>query len=125
MSGDHEVQLSAVDLTVEAGRRALVASFCVPPLHPVLAGHFPTAPLVPGVLLLDGVRRACELAFAAPLAIRAVLDVRFLQPVQPGEVLTLSVAVSGEAPHLEVEGVWLGAGGRVAAFRLHMGPRIA
>jgi 3-hydroxymyristoyl/3-hydroxydecanoyl-(acyl carrier protein) dehydratase len=54
----------------------------IPADHPSLKGHFPGAPIVPGVVILDEVaaalsegRKGCQL-----LGIRAV---KFLQPLKP------------------------------------------
>jgi 3-hydroxymyristoyl/3-hydroxydecanoyl-(acyl carrier protein) dehydratase len=88
--------------------------------HAILRGHFPGAPLVPGVLLLEAVRAACEEVLAVALAITEVRDVRFTRPVAADEpvVLQAQVAVTGRS--VEVEGVWHGGGGRVAAFVLQL-----
>jgi 3-hydroxyacyl-[acyl-carrier-protein] dehydratase len=77
--------------------------------HPALAGHFPGAPIVPGVLLLDEMVRAAEAQLSpTPLHWR-IGAAKFLKPVRPGETLTLehealpngtlrfSVARGGEA----------------------------
>ena len=72
----------------------------IAPDHPAFAGHFPGAPIVPGVVLLDaavhtvmqllrsstsgdGVRNTCQISAA-----------KFLSPVGPGETLTISYATS-------------------------------
>ena len=56
--------------------------------HPSLPGHFPDAPLVPGVLILDEVfaalrdwNKECQLT-----AIRAV---KFLKPLKPEQPFTI------------------------------------
>ena len=61
--------------------------------HPSLPGHFPGAPLVPGVLILDEVLAAlrdkhkdCQLT-----AIRAV---KFLHPLKPEQLFTICLSVS-------------------------------
>lgn len=51
--------------------------------HPAFEGHFPGAPLLPGVLLLDEVLRA------APSRQWTIASAKFLHPVRPGETLTL------------------------------------
>ena len=63
--------------------------------HPAFAGHFPGAPIVPGVLLLDWV--LCEIEarehsiFEAGVLLPGALSVaKFLTPVRPGDVLAVS-----------------------------------
>jgi 3-hydroxymyristoyl/3-hydroxydecanoyl-(acyl carrier protein) dehydratase len=58
--------------------------------HPALPGHFPGAPIVPGVLLLDEMVRAAQTrAGPAPGGWR-IGTAKFLKPVHPGELLTLA-----------------------------------
>jgi 3-hydroxymyristoyl/3-hydroxydecanoyl-(acyl carrier protein) dehydratase len=55
----------------------------VPEQHPAFAGHFPGAPLLPGVVLLD------EMLHAIGAGDWVVSAAKFLHPVRPGETLTL------------------------------------
>ena len=76
--------------------------------HPALPGHFPGAPIVPGVLLLDEMVRSVELESGVQEPRWRVGTAKFVKPVRPGETLTLeherlangslrfSVARSGE-----------------------------
>jgi 3-hydroxyacyl-[acyl-carrier-protein] dehydratase len=57
--------------------------------HPALAGHFPGAPILPGVLLLDEMVRAVEQQRAQAGARWHIAAAKFLKPVGPGETLTL------------------------------------
>lgn len=52
--------------------------------HPSLPGHFPGEPIVPGVLLLERVIAALEAAHG-PLPPLRLPQVKFLQPLRPGE----------------------------------------
>jgi len=75
--------------------------FEVAPDHPCLPGHFPGQPVVPGVLLLDQALAACEQWLDAPVRLRALPQVKFLQPLLPGQParieLQRSVALSDAA----------------------------
>lgn len=55
--------------------------------HPAFAGHFPGAPIVPGVLLLDAALHALEAAGLPPTGIASA---KFLQPVAPAQALSLA-----------------------------------
>jgi 3-hydroxymyristoyl/3-hydroxydecanoyl-(acyl carrier protein) dehydratase len=63
--------------------------------HPMLPGHFPGDPIVPGAWLLSQVLiDAAEwLARTAPGAVVAgVRSVKFLQPVRPGQAYAIDFA---------------------------------
>jgi len=57
--------------------------------HPALAGHFPGAPILPGVLLLDEMVRAVGQERAQDARGWRIGAAKFLKPVRPGETLTL------------------------------------
>jgi 3-hydroxyacyl-[acyl-carrier-protein] dehydratase len=57
--------------------------------HPAFDGHFPGAPVLPGVVLLDEAIRAIELADGGEPRCWRVASVKFLRPVGPGEALVL------------------------------------
>lgn len=57
--------------------------------HPALAGHFPGAPVLPGVVLLDEALQALEEADGGGAQRWTVGAAKFLKAVQPGETLTL------------------------------------
>jgi 3-hydroxyacyl-[acyl-carrier-protein] dehydratase len=70
--------------------------FAVPPDHPALPGHFPGRPLVPGVVLLDHVLDAVEAAFGPLAGGLRLPQVKFVQPLLPGQ--TARVELAGTAP---------------------------
>lgn len=60
--------------------------------HPAFPGHFPGAPIVPGVLLLDAALHAAQ---EAGMTVTGIASAKFLQPVAPGETLALSLRGDG------------------------------
>jgi 3-hydroxymyristoyl/3-hydroxydecanoyl-(acyl carrier protein) dehydratase len=63
--------------------------------HPSLPGHFPGAPLVPGVVILDEVLAAlAELRENSQLS--GIRLVKFLAPLQPEQAFTISLSVKNE-----------------------------
>jgi len=54
--------------------------------HPALAGHFPGAPVLPGVVLLDEMVRLVESGAGGRWRIGTA---KFVRPVHAGETLTL------------------------------------
>ncbi len=63
--------------------------FTIPADHPALPGHFPGAPIVPGVVLLDHTL-ALLATHVHGLRCHAVRKVKFLAPVLPGEEISVS-----------------------------------
>jgi len=61
----------------------------VPAEHPALAGHFPGAPVLPGVLLLDEIVSAVEAESGAVGGRWRIGTAKFVKPVLPGETLSL------------------------------------
>ncbi len=61
----------------------------VPQDHPSFAGHFPGAPILPGVLLLDAALRAIAAATGMTLETSTINSVKFLSPAGPGESLLI------------------------------------
>jgi 3-hydroxyacyl-[acyl-carrier-protein] dehydratase len=68
--------------------------------HPAFAGHFPGAPILPGVVLLDAAVHAAKELLRRPGASGkepagastcSIGSAKFLSPVAPGETLTVCV----------------------------------
>lgn len=70
--------------------------FAVPHDHPALPGHFPGRPIVPGVLVLDHVLAAIEAAQGPLQGGLRLPQVKFLQPLLPGQ--HARVVLDGGAP---------------------------
>jgi 3-hydroxymyristoyl/3-hydroxydecanoyl-(acyl carrier protein) dehydratase len=69
------------------------AAVCIPADHPSLPGHFPGAPLVPGVVLLEQVALALR-AWRGERLTR-VVEAKFIAPLLPAEAAELSLVESG------------------------------
>ncbi|MCI4569165.1 hypothetical protein [Lysobacter sp. CFH 32150] len=69
--------------------------FVIPADHPSLPGHFPGRPIVPGVVVLERVLEAIEAAHG-PLGALRLPQVKFAQPLLPGE--TARIELAGETP---------------------------
>ena len=66
--------------------------------EPYFMGHFPDAPIMPGVLIIESCAQLCSLVFdtegANPNVIYVLLKVdgfKFLKPVIPGDTLKINV----------------------------------
>lgn len=68
--------------------------------EPYFMGHFPDAPIMPGVLLIESAAQLCSLVIAPDDAadnedklyvLLKVKDFKFLKPVIPGDTLTVEV----------------------------------
>ncbi|MBK6312820.1 MAG: 3-hydroxyacyl-ACP dehydratase FabZ [Blastocatellia bacterium] len=96
----HRYPFLLVDRVIEfePGKR-LVARKNVTANEPFFNGHFPAAPVMPGVLIVEALAQAAGLlvAYDRPtdpdeyLLFAGIDNVRFRIPVVPGDVLTLTV----------------------------------
>ena len=60
----------------------------IPADHPSLDGHFPSAPIVPGVVILDEVAAALA-EWQKDSQLLGMRVVKFVQPLQPGQSFTI------------------------------------
>src|SRR6476660_1857643 len=63
--------------------------------HPSLPGHFPDAPLVPGVVILDEVIAALA-EWRQNSQLNGIRMVKFLAPLQPEQAFTISLSLKNE-----------------------------
>ena len=65
--------------------RSCEAWICIPKEHPALPGHFPGAPVVPGVVMLDALLAAAERELGRALHLTGMPQAKFLSPLLPGQ----------------------------------------
>lgn len=63
--------------------------------HPALPGHFPGAPLVPGVVLLDRVLSSAEKWAGQPLTLKSLTQAKFTAPLLPEQDAVLRLQLRG------------------------------
>ena len=63
--------------------------------HPSLPGHFPGAPLVPGVVILDEVLAAL-IEWRHDSELIGIRKVKFLAPLPPEQAFTISLSARNE-----------------------------
>lgn len=68
------------------------ATWAVPGDHPAFAGHFPSRPIVPGVVLLDHALLLAARMRGAPHAVGwQVAQAKFFEPVGPSQALRFTL----------------------------------
>lgn len=77
-----------------------LGTLCIAPDNPCLPGHFPGQPVVPGVVVLE------EGLAQAGIAPQRILQVKFMQPVLPGQLVVFFLKTEGGRARLtgRVEG---------------------
>lgn len=75
----------------------IVGTSWVDPDSPLLAGHYPRFPILPGLLLTDCVHALISATrFSAGRRLAVVNRARFTRPVLPDDVLTISATLTAE-----------------------------
>ncbi|MCA9540114.1 MAG: beta-hydroxyacyl-ACP dehydratase [Myxococcales bacterium] len=94
----HRAPFLFVDRVLRCTADEAVAERCFPASEPFFAGHFPGQPLVPGVILIEGL--AQTLAYLAlrqvgggTVLLTGVEGCRIRRPVRPDETVTYAIKV--------------------------------
>ena len=92
------------DVTAHVPGESAVCTKSFPPDEPFFRGHFPSDPLVPGVILAEALAQTAGLAAGQPgrgFRLSAIKAMKFPAPVRPGELITLHARKVGA-----VGGLW-------------------
>ena len=97
----HRYPILLVDRVLELQEQELVAIKLVSANEPFLQGHFPSLPIMPGVLILEALAQAAGIWLMhtsgearTRLPVLSGIDrARFRRPVRPGDVLELRVRI--------------------------------
>jgi 3-hydroxyacyl-[acyl-carrier-protein] dehydratase len=111
---------------LEPGVRCVAVKF-VDPANPILAGHFPAKPILPGVFLIEAVAQTAgvmlgsarrqddakspsDTSAGAVALLAAVNRFKFLKPVTPGQELRIETKKLTEVAQMALIGgtVWVG-----------------
>ncbi len=93
----------------------------VPVDHPCFEGHFPDAPILPGVVLLDMIMH--QLGDTHGVRVAGIAQTKFLAPLRPGERAEAICTPAGECMAFRVESIRHGQVVCVATGRLRMDAR--
>lgn len=113
--------LSAPEQVVRLVDGEIVTTTAISADEPCFAGHYPGFPLLPGVLLIEIVRRAA-VRYAAErhgrtVRLRTLTTARFSAPVRPGDVVTTECRFTWTAGVLEASAACRSGSRRVASIR--------
>jgi acyl-coenzyme A synthetase/AMP-(fatty) acid ligase len=115
-----EPELPQLQWQERSEARAVVLLEIVPGLR-VFDGHFPAAPVLPGVVQLDWAALLAREAFALPAGFRGAEQLKFQQPVLPPLRVELALEWKAEAGQLAFR--YTSERGTHSAGRLLFGPR--
>lgn len=94
--------------SLEPGRE-IVTRFYVDPDREIFPGHFPGAPVLPGIYTVECMGQAADVlllladryAGTTPLLI-GVNNVRFLSKIRPGDTIEVHAAIAAERPEKRI-----------------------
>lgn len=104
------MRFDLVDRVLEASPQRIITLKCVTAAEEYLADHFPTFPVLPGVMMLEAMvqaarRLAGETGGATPLVLGRVRALKYGRFVRPGESIRVEVdLLKGEGESHEFKG---------------------
>ena len=116
-----DVERAIHDLRIDPGGERARATLCFPGELEVFAGHFPDMPLVPGILIIEATRALAERCLDRSLGIVEVIDAKFLDEVQPDQVIECEIEVSPNDSGWRGDARFSSESTKVARVRLQLG----
>ncbi len=104
----------------ETGR--IEAEFCFDPDMALFKGHFPGAPMLPGVVQIEMVRLLLERAENRPLQIIHIKKNKFLKPIVPGDHIKVEIEPCAKAGATSVRARLLVGEETAGTLRMTLGP---
>lgn len=96
--------------------------------EPAFAGHFPGAPVLPGVVLIDTAVALVGQALGKPLRLEHLDSVKFVRTVAPGDILDLAFTLKPdpECPQrIRATARWIRGAERISEMSWTAGPETA
>lgn len=83
---------------LEQAPNQITGTLLIDAAHPVFQGHFPGAPVLPGVVQLEMVKAVLSKALEKPFALKEMSTCKFLEVLNPAETpeLTIQLQIKGE-----------------------------
>lgn len=96
----HRFPFLLVDRVLEIGPERVLGEKYVSVNEPYFRGHFPSAPVMPGVLLLESMFQLLWIQWGGPhgLHLRGVKRLKFRRSVVPGDVIELEAQLLAADP---------------------------
>lgn len=84
--------------TLDQAPNQITCTLQIDAAHPVFQGHFPGAPVLPGVVQLEMVKAVLAQAFGKPFALKEMSTCKFLEVLNPAETpeLTIHIQYKGD-----------------------------
>jgi 3-hydroxyacyl-[acyl-carrier-protein] dehydratase len=98
----HQDLLNSLEKFDQDKTGRIKARFCFDPGLALFKGHFPGAPMLPGVVQIEMVRLMLERAENRPLQIIHIKKNKFLKPIVPGDHIKVEIEPCAKADVISV-----------------------
>lgn len=118
----HQDILNALEKFHQDATGGIEAKFRFDPGLALFAGHFPGAPMLPGVVQIEMVRLMVERAENRPLEINHIKKTKFLKPIIPGDQIKVEIESCAKADGTSVTARLSVGGVTAGTLRMTLGP---